>query len=171
MTNENANFIILNSIKNLQYIILNSNSKFIITINRSKTLHSVQVYKNSQFQNDKNAKKETTRKSAGFGGAPAEFPARNLPSYGDVARYFYLVESYESDQTVIINTVTDAIVAQLGEVNPNLPLIAKKSIRNKITRFMTDKVRHMKRKHVKKSANLKIEEQIDQSVICGGLCL
>ena len=103
-----------------------------------------------------------------------EVPPRNLRP--EIYRHTEMSQdiftwNYESDHTVIIDTVTYTIVAQLGEVNPNLPLIAKKSIRNKITRFMTDKVRHMKRKHVKKSANLKIEEQIDQSVICGGLCL
>jgi hypothetical protein len=69
-------------------------------------------------------KKRTLRaKSAEkFGGGPCELPDSDLPTYGDVARYFYLVQQQEADFRTQVDLVEQKLIGLWQKCNPALPL-------------------------------------------------
>jgi hypothetical protein len=86
-----------------------------------------------------------------YGGVGAELPTKALPTYSDVARYFYRVQSIEKDNSTQINLVTEK-VEEVWQKSPAIPLLCKRSLRRKVVRFL-DKVKAFNFR------NLKVEKK------------
>ena len=83
-------------------------------------------------------KKPTTRtqSSEKFGGSPAELPTTDLPTYSDVARYFYLLCTLEKDFNTQLELVKEKIKEVWFSCNARLTLIEDKSLYTKLKRFL-----------------------------------
>jgi len=86
------------------------------------------------------ASKTKTRAASGdkFAGYPGELPKSDLPTHGDIARYFYLVSSGENDFYSQIRIVQDKLLDVWQACNPRLPLIEKKEIFSKLKKLLTN---------------------------------
>ena len=69
--------------------------------------------------------------SGKWGGTPAVLPLASLPTYCDVARFYYT----EKDDPDWLKTITDAIIEKWVHANPRLPLMEFYTIRHKVKRF------------------------------------
>jgi hypothetical protein len=82
-------------------------------------------------------KKKTRLKSAEmYAGSATELPVSDLPTYGDVARYFYRVKETEKDFNTQIHTVTERIAEVWVKCNPKLPLKEDKVVNVQVRRFL-----------------------------------
>ena len=70
-----------------------------------------------------------------FGGAPDDLPSDHLPSFGEIAAFYYKEISSKSSSEAL-----ESIEARLKEkwaiVNAGIPLISDKSLQVKIKRFV-----------------------------------
>ena len=74
----------------------------------------------------------TRLKTSGkWGGTPAVLPVASLPTYCDVARFYY---TEKKDQNWL-KTITDAIIEKWVHANPQLPLMDYYGVRYKVKRF------------------------------------
>jgi hypothetical protein len=101
--------------------------------------------------------KKKTRSASGetFGGSPCQLPTSDLPTNGDVARYFYLLKDHESDFSSQISLIENELRQIWANCNPRLPVIQKTSVHVKLRRFL-DKVRLFDRKKNLKAAAQKV---------------
>jgi hypothetical protein len=66
-----------------------------------------------------------------WGGTPSELPISILPSYSDIARYYYHVQN----QSNPVDLVTNGLIARWQQACPSLPLRPIKNIRCKVNRL------------------------------------
>ena len=66
-----------------------------------------------------------------WGGTPSEFPVSSLPSYSDIARYYYHVQNQKNS----VDLVTDELINRWQSACPSLPLRPRKNLRAKVTNF------------------------------------
>ena len=70
-----------------------------------------------------------------FGGAPDDLPSDHLPSFGEVAAFFYKELSSKS-KSEAIDAIEAGLKEKWGIVNAGLPLLPEKSLHVKIKRFI-----------------------------------
>ena len=100
-------------------------------------------------------KQKLTRAKASetlFGGGPKDLLDTSIPTYRDLARYFYFIESTEekSDTTYASRKIGEKLILIWGKVSDRLPLIAQNSYEKKIKRYLDD----LKNIRGKKAKNL-----------------
>ena len=66
-----------------------------------------------------------------WGGTPSELPLSILPSFSDIARYYYHVQK----QSNPVDLVTNGLIARWQQSCPSLPLRPIKNIRRKVQVF------------------------------------
>ena len=79
--------------------------------------------------------RHTTKKL--IGGSKSDFPVSDLPTYGDIYRYFYFVQSEFHNKSDIIDRAQKELVKIWLNVNPRLPLIKNESIYLKLIKHLT----------------------------------
>jgi hypothetical protein len=94
-----------------------------------------------QKKNTRQASSET------FAGGGAKLPDSDLPTHGDVARFFYFLQDHESDYASQMSLIENELQQVWSKCNPMLPLISKESIHTKLRRFL-DKVKMFDRKRI-----------------------
>jgi hypothetical protein len=75
-----------------------------------------------------------------FGGGACRLPTSDLPTYGDVARYFYILRDHEPDYSSQISLIVNGLKECWAMCNPRLPVIQDASMHTKLKRFL-DSVR------------------------------
>jgi len=84
-----------------------------------------------------------------YGGVSQGLPETDLPTYKDVARYFYFVSLKEKDYNSQIRITEEKVTPVWAKCR--LPLIDKVPLRNKLKRFF-DKVKNYDQKIMKPAA-------------------
>jgi hypothetical protein len=118
-------------------------ARLIWLVNKASTYHS-----SSTMPPKRKVTREKT--SANYGGVPSDLPTTALPTYGDIARYFYLVRSTEKDATTQIKIVKNKLESVWQQCNPALPLMEKLSVRRKLLLFL-NKVKDFDGNHLKQA--------------------
>jgi hypothetical protein len=78
----------------------------------------------------------SSKKQYIFGGSPADLPTADLPSYGDVARYFSKLElEGEKDRNVTVHRTAEKLEEIWKKANSRLPLKDKKVLLCLLKRF------------------------------------
>ena len=70
-----------------------------------------------------------------YGGAPKELPSDHLPSFGEVAAFYYK-ELASKSKSEALNGIEAGLKEKWAIVNAGLPLIPDKSLHVKIKRFI-----------------------------------
>jgi hypothetical protein len=83
-----------------------------------------------------------------YGGSPCELPESDLPTFTDIARYFYFVSLSESDYNTQIHLVKWRLMEVWAKCNPRLPLLEKSVVFNRLKKFV-DKVKSYNQKYMK----------------------
>lgn len=83
-----------------------------------------------------------------YAGHAAKLPESDLPTYGDIARYFYLVQETERDFATQVNIVKEGLEVLWQKCNPALPVLDKLTIRRKLVMFL-ERVKSDHRKSLK----------------------
>ena len=105
-----------------------------------------------------------TRQASGekFGGAPTDLPVGHLPSYGDIASYFYKTQADKNlNYPAAVDKICEDLVVKWQIVNRSLPLVENKYLRNKVKAFL-DKVKfYDQRKKLTKAQRQNMEQEKD----------
>ena len=113
-----------------------------------------------------------TRQTSGsrYGGAPGDLPAGHLPSYGEMAAYYYKLRDENGHKTT--DNLIDMLEADLRvkwcTVSDKLPLIEPKSLYTKLKRLI-DRVSDFDRKRMSKNAKenfLKLKDLLFDVAAC-----
>ena len=88
----------------------------------------------------KKVKLTRAQASETFGGGPKDLLETSIPTYRDIARYFYFIESTEekSDVTYSSRKIGEKLALVWGKVCERLPLLAQNSYEKKIHRYLED---------------------------------
>lgn len=78
-------------------------------------------------------------------------PESDLPTHGDVARYFYFVRVSEKDYVTQIHMVEEKLIKVWQECNPRLPLRQKRKVYDKVKGFL-DSVKAFEQRRLKLQA-------------------
>ena len=86
----------------------------------------------------KKVKLTRAQASETFGGGPKDLLETSIPTYRDIARYFYFIESTEekSDITYASRKIGEKLALVWGKVSDRLPLLAQNSYEKKIHRYL-----------------------------------
>ena len=97
-----------------------------------------------------------------FGGGPQDLLDTSIPTYRDIARYFYFIESTEekSDTAYASRKFGEKLVLAWGKVSDRLPLFAQNSYERKIQRYLDD-LKEIRRNRAKRSAKEDREKKLD----------
>jgi hypothetical protein len=109
------------------------------------------------------ALKKRTRSMSGdkFGGCACDLPESDLPTYSDIACYFYFVSLNEKEFLCQMQLVQDKLISVWSTINPRVPLLDKKCLYNKMKYFL-DNVKDFNRKTLKASRKKVLELQKDR---------
>ena len=86
-----------------------------------------------------------------FGGGPKDLIDTSIPTYRDIARYFYFIESTEQ------NSNTNYATRKIGE---KIPLFSQKSYEVKIQRYLED-LKKIRRNRATLSVKQNKEKKLD----------
>ena len=96
------------------------------------------------------AKAKITPKGKKYGGCPRELPDNDLPTYADVARYFYTVSEKTNDFKTQVKIVRENIMDVWKKCSPHLPTVLPTVLYTKLVRFLTH-VKEINTQQVKSS--------------------
>lgn len=80
--------------------------------------------------------KKCAKSETEFGGSATELLDTDLPTYGDIARYFYHVRIYDSSFPSQIQVIQNRLTEVWTKCNLRLPVKEKMSVYTKLKRFL-----------------------------------
>jgi hypothetical protein len=80
--------------------------------------------------------KKCAKSETEFGGSATELLDTDLPTYGDIARYFYHVRIYDSSFPSQIQVIQNRLTEVWTKCNLQLPVKEKMSVYTKLKRFL-----------------------------------
>ena len=97
-----------------------------------------------------------------FGGGPKDLIDTSIPTYRDIARYFYFIESTEqnSNTNYAARKIGEKLALVWGKVSDKIPLFSQKSYEVKIQRYLED-LKKIRRNRATLSVKQNKEKKLD----------